>query len=195
MGEPAPEAISQTPKYSGVAQPRSALLSAAFWFRDLMLAVLIAVLAILFLYRPVRVEGSSMMPSLYNQERLFINQFSYRFGLSSIKRGDTVVFWFPEDTTKSYIKRVIGLPGDRVQIIDGYVYIDGKKMAANYVPHRYRGQGDWGPKIVPPNKYFVLGDDRIDSNDSRAWGFVPRSYIYGKAVFVFWPLDRIGEIH
>lgn len=160
-----------------------------------MLAVLIAVLAILFLYRPVRVEGSSMMPSLYNQERLFINQFSYRFGLSSIKRGDTVVFWFPEDTTKSYIKRVIGLPGDRVQIIDGYVYIDGKKMAANYVPHRYRGQGDWGPKIVPPNKYFVLGDDRIDSNDSRAWGFVPRSYIYGKAVFVFWPLDRIGEIH
>lgn len=195
MSEPAPEAISRTPQYSGVAQPRSALLSAAFWFRDLMLAVLIAVLAILFLYRPVRVEGTSMMPSLYNQERLFINQFSYRFGLSSIKRGDTVVFWFPEDTTKSYIKRVIGLPGDRVQIIDGYVYINGKKMAADYVPRRYRGHGDWGPETVPPNKYFVLGDDRIDSNDSRAWGFVPRSYIYGKAVFVFWPLDRIGEIH
>ncbi|MGH9625233.1 MAG: S26 family signal peptidase, partial [Bryobacteraceae bacterium] len=79
-----------------MAQPRSALLSAAFWFRDLMLAVLIAVLAILFLYRPVRVEGTSMIPSLYNQERLFINQFSYRFGLANIKRGDTVVFWFPE---------------------------------------------------------------------------------------------------
>lgn len=196
MSEPAPEAISRTPQYAETAQPpRSALLSAAAWFRDLMLAVLIAVLAILFLYRPVRVEGTSMIPSLYNQERLFINQFSYRFGLSNIKRGDTVVFWFPEDTTKSYIKRVIGLPGDRVQIVNGYVYINGSKMAENYVPKRYRGDGDWGPKTVPPHQYFVLGDDRIASNDSRAWGFVPRSYIYGKAVFVFWPLDRIGEVH
>jgi signal peptidase I len=196
MSEPAPEAISRTPQYAEAVQPpRSALLSAAAWFRDLMLAVLIAVLAILFLYRPVRVEGTSMIPSLYNQERLFINQFSYRFGLSNIKRGDTVVFWFPEDTTKSYIKRVIGLPGNRVQIINGYVYINGKKMAENYVPQRYRGDGDWGPKIVPPHQYFVLGDDRVASNDSRAWGFVPRSYIYGKAVFVFWPLDRIGEVH
>lgn len=196
MSEPAPEAISRTPQYAEAAQPpRSALLSAAAWFRDLMLAVLIAVLAILFLYRPVRVEGTSMIPSLYNQERLFINQFSYRFGLSNIKRGDTVVFWFPEDTTKSYIKRVIGLPGDRIQIINGYVYINGKKMAENYVPQRYRGDGDWGPKTIPPHQYFVLGDDRVASNDSRAWGFVPRSYIYGKAVFVFWPLDRIGEVH
>lgn len=160
-----------------------------------MLAVLIALLVILFVYRPVRVEGTSMVPSLYNGERLFIDQFGYRFGLEKIKRGDTVVFWYPEDTTKSYVKRVIGLPGDRVQIIHGYVYIDGKKLATNYVPSRYRDASDWGPQTVPPHKYFVLGDDRRVSNDSRAWGFVPRSYIYGKAVFAFWPFDRIGEVH
>ena len=98
------------------SRPRSSLIATMAWFRDLMLSVLIAVLVILFLYRPVKVEGTSMMPSLYDQERLFINQFSYKFGLGEIKRGDTVVFWYPEDTTKSYIKRVIAVPGDLVRI-------------------------------------------------------------------------------
>lgn len=204
MSEPAPEALPRTPHYSEVAHPprpapdaapHAKWLSAAAWLRDLMLAVLIAVLVVLFLYRPVRVEGTSMLPSLHNQERLFINEFGYRFGLEKIRRGDTVVFWYPEDTTKSYIKRVIGLPGDRVRITNGYVYIDGKKLVEKYIPARVRGDQDWGPETVPPHKYFVLGDDRIASNDSRAWGFVPRSYIYGKAVFVFWPLSRLGEVH
>src|SRR5579883_686820 len=195
------EAVSESsasPVIADKAVPerhRSVLISTVAWFRDLMLSVLIAVLVILFLYRPVKVEGTSMMPSLYDQERLFINQFSYKFGLGDIKRGDTVVFFFPEDPTKSYIKRVIGLPGDRVQIIDGYVYINGKKLTEKYVPMRYRDDRDWGPKVVPPDNYFVLGDDRIASNDSRAWGFVPKSYIYGKAVFVFWPLDKAGKVH
>jgi signal peptidase I len=197
MSEPAPEAVTHAPECASAAVqgPRSALISTVAWIRDLMLAVLIAVLVILFLYRPVKVEGTSMMPSLYDQERLFINQFSYKFGLGDIKRGDTVVFWYPEDTTKSYIKRVIGLPGDKVGIIDGYVFINGKKLTEKYVPLRYRDDRDWGPKVVPQDEYFVLGDDRIASNDSRAWGFVPRNYIYGKAVFVFWPLDRAGEVH
>src|SRR5579875_2384206 len=192
-GQPSVSAPLQQPKSS--APPRPAFITAVAWFRDLMLSVLIAVLVILFLYRPVKVEGTSMMPSLYDHERLFINQFSYKFGLGEIKRGDTVVFWAPEHPTKSYIKRVIGLPGDRVQIIDGYVYINGKKLTEKYVPMRYRDDRDWGPKVVPPDNYFVLGDDRIASNDSRAWGFVPKSYIYGKAVFVFWPLDKAGKVH
>src|SRR5271169_6832890 len=94
------------------SRTRSALLTTVAWFRDLMLSGLIAVLVILFLYRPVKVEGTSMMPSLFDQERLFINQFTYKFGIGEIQRGDTVVFWFPKDPSKSYIKRVIGLPGD-----------------------------------------------------------------------------------
>jgi signal peptidase I len=173
---------------------RSTLITTMAWLRDLMLSVLVAVLVILFLYRPVKVEGTSMMPGLLDQERLFINQFSYRFGIGAIQRGDTVVFWYPEDTTKSYIKRVIGLPGDTVSIEDGNVYVNGKKLVENYVPPEYRDDRPYAPKVVPPNQYFVLGDHRISSNDSRAWGFVPRSYIYGKAVFVFWPLEHAGSV-
>lgn len=175
-------------------QPRSALIATVAWFRDLMLSVLIAVLVILFLYRPVKVEGTSMMPSLYDQERLFINQFSYKFGIGDIKRGDTVVFWFPEDTTKSYIKRVIGLPGDKIEVDDGYVIVNGRKLVENYVPAEYRDDRSYPEHTIPPDEYFVLGDHRVSSNDSRAWGFVPRNYIYGKAVFVFWPLDRMGTV-
>jgi signal peptidase I len=176
-------------------RPSSALIATVAWFRDLMLSVLIAMLVILFLYRPVKVEGTSMMPSLYDQERLFINQFSYKFGLDDIKRGDTVVFFFPGDPEKSYIKRVIGLPGDTIAVEDGYVLVNGKKLEENYVPPEYRDDRPYPATVVPPDQYFVLGDHRISSNDSRAWGFVPRNYIYGKAVFVFWPLDRIGSVH
>jgi signal peptidase I len=178
------------------AEPqRSGLLTTAAWLRDLLLSVLIAVLVILFLYRPVKVEGTSMMPSLFDQERLFINQFSYKFGLGDIARGDTVVFYFPEDLSQSYIKRVIGLPGDTVAVEDGYVIVNGRKLVENYVPAEYRDDRGYSAKVVPPDQYFVLGDHRSSSNDSRAWGFVPRNYIYGKAVFVFWPLNRIGTIH
>jgi signal peptidase I len=175
-----------------IAKP--ALISVISWFRDLMLSVLIAVLVILFLYRPVKVEGTSMMPTLFDQERLFINQFSYKFGLGDIRQGDTVVFWYPEDPTKSYIKRVIGLPGDTVEVKDGLVVVNGKKLEENYVPPEYRDDRPYPATVVPANDYFVLGDHRISSNDSRAWGFVPRNYIYGKAVFVFWPLDHLGSV-
>jgi signal peptidase I len=187
---------SNPPDQAEIEKPksRSTVIAAMAWLRDLMLSVLIAVLVILFLYRPVKVEGTSMMPGLLDQERLFINQFSYRFGLGDIKRGDTVVFWYPEDTTKSYIKRVIGLPGDSVSVQDGSVYVNGKKLEEDYVPEEYRDDRPYGPETVPPNQYFVLGDHRISSNDSRAWGFVPRNYIYGKAVFVFWPLEHAGSV-
>jgi signal peptidase I len=193
MSEAAPGPV--VPTEGATPVQRSVLIGTVAWFRDMMLSVLIAVLVILFLYRPVKVEGTSMMPSLYDQERLFINQFSYKFGIGSIKRGDTVVFLFPEDPTKSYIKRVIGLPGDTVAVQDGFVLVNGKKLVENYVPPDYRDDRSYSPTVVPPDDYFVLGDHRISSNDSRAWGFVPRSYIYGKAVFVFWPLDKIGSVH
>lgn len=196
MSEPAlnPSVVPISPVAETAERPRSVLIATVAWFRDLMLSVLIAVLVILFLYRPVKVEGTSMMPSLYDQERLFINQFSYKFGLGDIKRGDTVVFWYPEDTTKSYIKRVIGLPGDTVSVDDGYVSVNGKRLVESYVPQQYRDDRSYPPTVVPANDYFVLGDNRDASNDSRMWGFVPRNYIYGKAVFVFWPLDHAGSV-
>src|SRR5271165_3929142 len=90
--------------------PRPAATATISWLRDLTVSVLIAVVVILFLYQPVRVEGTSMMPALVDQERIFINKFAYRFGISDIQRGDTVVFWFPGDPSKSFIKRVIGVP-------------------------------------------------------------------------------------
>jgi signal peptidase I len=96
---------------------------------------------------------------------------------------------------ESYIKRVIGLPGDTVAVEDGYVIVNGKKLVENYVPREYRDYRSYPERVVPPDEYFVLGDHRTSSNDSRAWGFVPRSYIYGKAVFVFWPPNRVGTVH
>jgi signal peptidase I len=164
------------------------------WARDVFLSVIIALLVILFLYQPVKVEGTSMMPSLVDQERIFINKFVYRLGLGDVERGDTVVFWFPGDPTKSYIKRVIGLPGDRVEITGGVVTVNGEEVPEPYVPEEYRDRGTYPAVIVPPGRYFVLGDHRSSSNDSRSWGPVPREAIYGKAVFVYWPLDKVGVV-
>ena len=176
------------------AEPRSPASAALSWLRDLFLSVLIAIIVILFLYQPVKVEGTSMMPSLVDHDRIFINKFIYRFGLANVARGDMVVFWFPGDPTKSYIKRVIGIPGDSVAVDDGTVIINGRPLAESYVAEEYRDHMSLTLQTVPPDQYFVLGDHRNSSNDSRMWGFVPRSDIYGKAVFVYWPLDRLGTL-
>src|SRR5271170_2848804 len=109
------------------------LISAAFWLRDLVISVFFAVILIVFIYQPVKVEGTSMMPSLTDQERIFINKFTYRFGIGEIERGDMVVFWFPLDRTKSYIKRVIGLPGDKIEIDNGAVFVNRRRLPEDYV--------------------------------------------------------------
>ena len=165
----------------------------AFLVRDLFLAVVLAGVIILFVYRPVKVEGTSMMPALVDQERIFINQFVYRF-TGNIERGDMVVFWFPHDTSKSYIKRVIGLPGDRVRVDEGEVFVNGKRLPEGYVPDEFRDSGSYSEFRVAQDQYYVMGDHRSSSNDSRAWGTVPRRHIYGKAVFVYWPLDKMGTV-
>jgi signal peptidase I len=164
------------------------------WIRDLALSILIAVVLIVFIYQPVKVEGTSMMPALRDQERIFINKFIYRFGIGNIEHGDTVVFWFPMDVSKSYIKRVIGLPGDVVSIDRGVVSVNGKRLTEDYVPEEFRDYQSSPPQRIGQDEYFVLGDHRSSSNDSRAWGTVPRQNIYGKAVFVYWPLDQMGRV-
>jgi signal peptidase I len=182
---------------------RSSVWSALSWIRDLAFSVLIAVVLIVFIYQPVKVEGTSMMPTLTDQERIFINKFTYKFRLGEIERGDTVVFWYPEDKTKSYIKRVIALPGDHVRIESGQVYVNGRPLAEDYVPNEYKDNVSWPrsapgepvhDRVVEPDRYFVLGDHRSSSSDSRSWGYVPKDLIYGKAVFVYWPLEKMGRL-
>src|ERR1700693_2543969 len=136
--------------------PRSGIFAALSWIRDLAFSVLLAVILIVFIYQPVKVEGTSMMPALTDQERIFINKFTYRFGSGNIERGDLVVFWFPLDRSKSYIKRVIALPGDTVQIESGTVYVNGTQLDEPYVPNEYRDRQSLTLKTVEPDSYFVL---------------------------------------
>jgi signal peptidase I len=163
------------------------------FFRDLIVSAAVSILIIMFLYQPVIVEGTSMLPRLENDDRLFINKFIYHF--ESIERGDVVVFHYPPDPSKSYIKRVIALPGDRLWIDRGQVYVNGKPIAENYVPNRYRDFKSYPEIVLPPNEYFVLGDHRNIASDSRDFGPVDRSYIYGKAVLIYWPARDAGVVH
>jgi signal peptidase I len=162
------------------------------WTRDLAVALGLALVIIIFLYQPVKVEGTSMAPLLSDQERIFINKFVYRF--EPISRGDVVVFWYPLDRSKSFIKRVVGLPGETVEIRAGRLYINGVELAEPYVPANYLDQSKYPPLVIPPDEYFVMGDHRDSSNDSRVFGPVPRQYIYGKAVFAYWPVDHFGSL-
>jgi signal peptidase I len=140
------------------ASLRAGVWNALSWVRDLAFSVLIAVVSIVFIYQPVKVEGTSMMPGLTDQERIFINKFTYRFGLGSIERGDTVVFEFPGDTSKSYIKRVIGLPGDRIRIDRGQVYVNdpgaGGRLRRARLPGRREQKRDRGGarRILRPGR-------------------------------------------
>ena len=160
------------------------------WLKDILLAVVIAFLMVVFLYQPVKVEGTSMQPELLDQERIFVNKFVYHF--EEIHRGDIVVFWYPKDPSKSFIKRVLGVPGDVISIRDGQVHINGQLVEERYVPRGYQDADSYPPVRVREGHYYVLGDHRNASNDSRSWGLVPRKYIYGKAVFRYWPVEKAG---
>jgi signal peptidase I len=162
------------------------------WTRDLLISLAISGFIILFLYQPVKVEGTSMLPGLQDQERIFINKFVYHF--ESVERGDVVVFRYPHDPAKSYIKRVIGVPGDHIRIELGRVYVNGRRLTENYVPRSFMDGRSYPEIVVPDHSYYVLGDHRSMSNDSREFGPVDESFIYGKAVFVYWPVDKLGVL-
>jgi len=182
---------TQEPPASGTpaASKRSALRA---WGRDLILSVVVSVFIIVFLYQPVRVEGTSMLPRLEDQDRLFINKLAYRVG--DIHRGDVVVFQYPLDRQKSYIKRVIALPGDDLRIDHGRVYVNGARVAESYVPPRFEDDRSLPEETIAPHEYFVMGDHRSISSDSREFGPVARDLIYGKAAFVYWPFDQVGVV-
>jgi signal peptidase I len=189
MEEAAKPTETPTTEGSGSSSLRRELRA---WTRDLLLAIGLAMVIIVFLYQPVKVEGTSMAPLLTDQERIFINKFVYRF--EPIERGDVVVFWYPLDRSKSFIKRVVGLPGETVEIRQGRVYVGGQRLEEPYVPSQFTDASTYGPVRVPPDEYFLMGDHRASSNDSRVFGPVPSRYIYGKAVFAYWPMDHFGLI-
>jgi signal peptidase I len=194
--------------------------------RDLLVALMIATLVIVFVVQPVKVEGSSMLPRLHggtdedgdlnseegHSDRIFVNKLIY-YGLPKLARGDIVVFWYPDEPSKSYIKRVIGLPGESVHVCDNRVMINGRVIDEPYLdPQRNAGRYSLNTRlaeqpqmceprpgcqaclVVKQHHYFVMGDNRDNSSDSRAWGFVPEKYIYGKALFRYWPLTEASVI-
>jgi signal peptidase I len=173
------------------ARTRASLLLVP-WMRDLVISLAISAFFIIFLYQPVKVEGTSMLPVLADQERVFVNKFIYR--LEPIERGDIVVFRYPRDPSKSYIKRVIGIEGDRVRIDDGQVFVNGRRIAEPYVPEEYSDSRSYPEVRVPSHSFFLLGDHRNLSNDSRDFGPVDQSFIYGKAVFIYWPVSKLGKL-
>ena len=162
------------------------------WFRDMVISVVVSAFIIMFLYQPVRVEGTSMLPMLEDQDRLFVNKLAYRVG--DIQRGDVVVFHYPYDTTKSYIKRVIALPGDTLRIDHGRVYVNGQMLTETYVPARFADDRSQQQTVIPDGKYFMMGDHRSISSDSRDFGPVSKDLVYGRAAFVYWPVDQAGVV-
>jgi signal peptidase I len=174
-----------------VVAPQSGTLM--LWARDLLIAVVASVFMILFLYQPVRVEGTSMLPRLEDHDRLFINKFLYHF--SAIQHGDVVVFRYPRDPEKSYIKRVIAVPGDRLRIDGGDVILNGRRLQEPYVPDEYRDSRSMPEMVIPPDYYYMMGDHRSISSDSREFGPVERELIYGKASFVYWPRRDAGVVN
>jgi signal peptidase I len=179
------ETKEQTQEFKPALELRS-------WFRDIFFAFVIAIFIVVFVVQPVKVEGTSMQPRLVDQERIFVNRFVYRF--QDVRRGDVVVFWYPKDRSKSFIKRVLGVPGDEVEIRSGIVYVNGARMSEPYLKREFQDYKSFGKAIVPAGQYFVLGDHRNSSNDSRSWGFVAQNLIYGKAVFSYWPFSRVGVV-
>jgi signal peptidase I len=168
-------------------------------FRDLVFALMIAALVVVFIVQPVKVEGTSMLPRLHDGERIFVNKLIYYDEYSwapKVDRGDIVVFWFPDDPSKSYIKRVVGLPGDTIEMRDGTVQVNGSQIDEKYLdPSLNVSPRSHTPVYVRPNYYFVMGDNRDNSSDSRSWGLVPKKYVYGKALLRYWPLSAASVIH
>ncbi len=169
-------------------------VEARLLMRDLVFALMIAALTIVFVVQPVKVEGTSMLPRLHDGERIFVNKLVY-YGLPEIERGDIVVFWFPDDPSKSYIKRVVGLPGETVEVREGRVVVNGRELAESYLdPQLNLARVNQLPLTVKKHYFFVMGDNRDHSSDSRLWGLVPEKYIYGKALFRYWPITEASLI-
>jgi signal peptidase I len=158
------------------------------WVKTMASAAVYATLIITFLFQVARVEGQSMAPTLADQDRLVVNKLAYHLG--DPQRGDIVMLYYPLNPDKSFVKRVIAEPGDTVRIVDGHVYVNDVVLLDEYVPPEYRSHDDYGPRVVDEGYYFVMGDHRNNSSDSRHWGPVPKKYIIGKVQLRWWPVPN-----
>lgn len=187
----APEPIAMAVATPAV-EPRQRLTAwwAEFvaWASTLAQATVYATLVVTFGVQVARVEGQSMAPTLADQDRLIVNKLSYQLGAP--QRGDIVMLYYPLDPDKSYVKRVIAEAGDAVRVVDGRVYVNDVPMRDDFVSAEYRSHDDWGPQVIPEGYYFVMGDHRNGSSDSRHWGFVPKKYIIGKVSIRWWPVPH-----
>jgi signal peptidase I len=158
------------------------------WLKTLASAAVYATLIVTFGFQVARVEGHSMAPTLSDQDRLIVNKLAYRIGEPHL--SDIVMLYYPLDPNKSFVKRVIAEEGDQVRIVDGKVYRNDVLLDDSFVPADYRSHDDWGPQVIPEGYYFVMGDHRNNSSDSRHWGFVPKKYIIGKVQLRWWPIPH-----
>jgi len=158
------------------------------WFKTLFSAAVYATLIVTFGFQVARVEGQSMAPTLADQDRLIVNKFAYRMGAP--RRGDIVMLYYPINPDKSFVKRVIAEEGDEVRIVDGRVYVNDVPVRDDFVPPEYRDHDDFGPKHIQEGYYFVMGDHRNNSSDSRHWGEVPKKYIIGRVQLRWWPIPN-----
>ena len=186
---PLPAASPTTP---GPTLPRPLLSAAWDLLHDVSITVLFCFFIVTFVAQPVRVQGASMQPRIEDNERILVNKFIYRF--QGVERGDVVVFYYPRDPSVSYIKRVIGLPGDQVEIRAGSVLLNGATLDEPYLLSEYRDRYDMPEATVERGHFFVMGDHRSSSMDSRSFGSVPEKYIYGKAAFCVWPIAKTGRV-
>lgn len=194
-----------TPQDEQPQHAQSRIATAKEIFGDLVRTAAFAALVVTFVAQPVRVEGTSMLPRLHDGERIVINKFVYPLadwptsGLSigrPVRRGDIVVFYYPNDPSSRYVKRVIGVPGDTIRIDDeGRVFVNDQQLVEPYLDAELtRRPEPMDPVRVSNHYYFVMGDNRDNSSDSRTWGLVPEKYICGEAIFRFWPLTEIGAL-
>ena len=178
-----PEAISTSQRLALIREEIVA------WLKTLVSAAVYAVLIVTFGIQVARVEGQSMAPTLEDQDRLIVNKLVYRIG--DPRRGDIVMLYYPLNPEKSFVKRVIAEEGDTVRIVDGRVYVNDIPLKDDYVPSEFRSHDDWGPQVIPEGYYFVMGDHRNNSSDSRHWGMVPKKYIIGKVQLRWWPVPTV----
>ena len=158
------------------------------WFKTLASAAVYATLIVTLGFQVARVEGQSMAPTLADQDRLIVNKLAYRMG--EPRRGDIVMLYYPLNPDKSFVKRVIAEEGDQVRIVDGRVFVNDVPMQDDFVPPEYRSHDDFGPSVIPEGYYFVMGDHRNNSSDSREWKWVPKKYIVGRVQLRWWPIPH-----